>query len=75
MSEQSVEPAREAGTGQHREPELQPSAAPSAATAKNETQAHPSGEHFIAWLRQHISTRKLIINDAKALVHTVADMC
>ncbi|ERY35576.1 integrating conjugative element relaxase, PFGI-1 class [Pseudomonas aeruginosa BL13] len=33
----------------------------------------PSGEHFIAWLRQHIEARKLIINDAKALVHTVAD--
>ncbi|CAI1191102.1 Protein of uncharacterised function (DUF1528) [Serratia ficaria] len=33
----------------------------------------PSGEHFIVWLRQHISTRKLIINDAKALVHTVTD--
>ncbi|MGE0082587.1 MAG: MobH family relaxase [Thiohalomonadaceae bacterium] len=32
-----------------------------------------SGEHFIAWLRHGIHTRKLIINDAKALVHTVAD--
>lgn len=33
----------------------------------------PSGEHFIAWLRQSIHTRRLVINDAKALVHTVAD--
>lgn len=33
----------------------------------------PSGEHFIAWLCQRIEERKLIINDAKALVHTVAD--
>lgn len=33
----------------------------------------PSGEHFMVWLRQHIDSRKLIINDAKALVHTVAD--
>src|SRR5690606_11947158 len=33
----------------------------------------PSGEHFIAWLRQSIQTRKLIINDAKALVHTIDD--
>ncbi|SDS21813.1 integrating conjugative element relaxase, PFL_4751 family [Halopseudomonas litoralis] len=33
----------------------------------------PSGEHFIAWLRQGIQARKLIINDARALVHTVAD--
>lgn len=27
----------------------------------------------MVWLRQHIDTRNLIINDAKALVHTVAD--
>ena len=33
----------------------------------------PSGEHFIDWLRASIQSRKLIINDAKALVHTVAD--
>jgi integrating conjugative element relaxase (TIGR03760 family) len=32
-----------------------------------------SGEHFIAWLRRRIEERKLIINDAKALVHSVAD--
>ncbi|MCA8251587.1 TraI domain-containing protein [Burkholderia multivorans] len=31
----------------------------------------PSGEHFVAWLRDSIQTRRLIINDAKALVHTV----
>jgi integrating conjugative element relaxase (TIGR03760 family) len=31
----------------------------------------PSGEHFIAWLRQKIASHALIINDAKALVHTV----
>ena len=33
--------------------------------------ASPSGEHFMEWLRQRIQARKLIINDAKALVHTV----
>jgi hypothetical protein len=27
----------------------------------------------MAWLRQRVQSRKLIINDAKALVHTVAD--
>lgn len=32
----------------------------------------PSGAHFIAWLQDSIQTRRLIINDAKALVHTVA---
>lgn len=33
----------------------------------------PSGEHFMAWLRHGIQARHLIINDARALVHTVAD--
>ncbi|WP_442683748.1 MobH family relaxase [Stenotrophomonas sp. JC08] len=37
------------------------------------TPATPSGEHFMDWLRQGIQSHKLIINDAKALVHTVAD--
>jgi hypothetical protein len=32
----------------------------------------PSGPHFMNWLHQSIQTRKLVINDAKALVHTVA---
>jgi hypothetical protein len=32
-----------------------------------------SGEHFMDWLQRGIQSRKLIINDAKALVHTVAD--
>lgn len=31
----------------------------------------PSGEHFMEWLRTGIQSRKLIINDARALVHTV----
>lgn len=33
----------------------------------------PSGEHFIEWLKQGIAAHRLIINDAKALVHTVSD--
>jgi integrating conjugative element relaxase (TIGR03760 family) len=33
----------------------------------------PSGEHFTEWLRTSMLSRKLIINDAKALVHTVED--
>ncbi|MDH1210972.1 TraI domain-containing protein [Pseudomonas chengduensis] len=40
--------------------------------AVHQDDANPSGAHFLAWLRQSIQTRKLIINDAKALVHTVA---
>ncbi|WP_315138761.1 MobH family relaxase [Achromobacter marplatensis] len=37
------------------------------------SQTRPSANNFIAWLKQGIESRKLIINDAKALVHTVAD--
>ncbi|HIE4272026.1 TPA: MobH family relaxase [Pseudomonas aeruginosa] len=36
-------------------------------------QTPPSGEHFMLWLRQGIQSRKLIINDTRALVHTVAN--
>ena len=46
------------------------SAAPASTPGLEETS---SGEHFVAWLRRHIEERKLIINDTKALVHTVAD--
>jgi hypothetical protein len=44
---------------------LPPSPAPKA--------VQPSGEHFMAWLQQGVASRRLIINDAKALVHTVSD--
>lgn len=43
----------------------------SPATMPDPAKAMPSGEDFIAWLKQGIESRKLIINDAKALVHTV----
>ena len=48
-----------------------PSLAPIAASPS--LSAQPSGEHFMEWLHQGIASRKLIINDAKALVHTVSD--
>lgn len=32
----------------------------------------PSGDNFLDWLRYGIQSRRIIINDAKALVHTVA---
>jgi integrating conjugative element relaxase (TIGR03760 family) len=35
--------------------------------------ATPSGAHFMVWLRARIAARVLIINEAKALVHTVDD--
>jgi hypothetical protein len=47
-----------------------------AAAATNTTaivEGQVSGEHFMAWLKHSIQTHRLIINDAKALVHTVAD--
>ncbi|RUF23437.1 relaxase [Pseudomonas aeruginosa] len=46
------------------------SAAPPASAPR--PQAEPSGEDFMDWLTQGVRSRKLIINDAKALVHTVA---
>ena len=45
---------------------------PQMSLASSQDRAEPSGAHFMVWLRQSIQTRKLIINDAKALVHTVA---
>ncbi|MGR4868186.1 MobH family relaxase [Variovorax sp. LARHSF232] len=46
--------------------------APPVATPEPEPEPEPSGEDFMIWLTQGVRTRKLIINDAKALVHTVA---
>lgn len=39
--------------------------------SSGDTATPPSGEHFIAWLKQGILSHKIIINDAKALVHTL----
>ncbi len=39
--------------------------------AQQTTTLAPSGEHFISWLRQGILSHKIIINDTKALVHTL----
>lgn len=49
------------------------SAEPSPAATTSPDTTVPSGEHFMVWLREGIQTRRLVINDAKALVHTVAD--
>jgi len=45
----------------------------SAPTLQNARGAMPSGENFVEWLRQGLQSHRLILNDAKALVHTVAD--
>ncbi|MBN0802989.1 DNA-binding domain-containing protein, partial [Pseudomonas aeruginosa] len=39
---------------------------PSSAPVPTSSSAQPSGEHFMAWLKQGIATRRLVINDAKA---------
>lgn len=46
---------------------------PAPAAATDSAGSRPSGEHFMAWLKQAITLHRLIINDAKALVHTVDD--
>jgi hypothetical protein len=50
-----------------------PATSPASVIQEQAPWTRPSGGHFMIWLRQHIDSRKLIINDAKALVHTVAD--
>src|SRR3546814_711563 len=43
------------------------------AASSSAPMAQASGEHFMMWLKQGITSHKLIINDANALVHTVSD--
>ena len=61
--------------------EAEPVEAPSVATARNagqiDTETMPMsstlGWAFLAWVKAGIASHRLIINDAKALVHTVDD--
>lgn len=50
-----------------------PLSSASAVAPPSSTVQPPSGEHFMAWLKQGIASRRLIINDSKALIHTVSD--
>ncbi|HHK0216847.1 TraI domain-containing protein [Burkholderia multivorans] len=54
-----------------------PSAVESQAVATAEEHAASSvtssGEHFMEWLKKGIHSHRLVINDVKALVHSVAD--
>lgn len=52
-----------------------PSTAQIAALLASPEPAAPTvgGEHFIAWLKQGIVSKRIIINDTSALVHTVND--
>jgi len=38
-----------------------------------ETHAKPSGEHFMEWLIEGVRTHEIIMNDDRALVHSVED--
>ncbi|QIQ21447.1 MobH family relaxase [Zophobihabitans entericus] len=40
---------------------------------QNIIEGTPGGEHFLIWLKDAILSHKLIINDSKASIHTVAD--
>ncbi|MCF6751908.1 TraI domain-containing protein [Pseudomonas stutzeri] len=77
--EVTIEPSRAIGIDEPSEPSsgcglsLPPVLARSPSSNHEISQESPSGEHFMAWLQQRIQSRKLIINDAKALVHTVVD--
>ncbi len=46
---------------------------PSVAVPESRPTDPSAPEHFIDWLKIGIHSRRLIINDAKALIHTVAD--
>src|SRR5690606_15047568 len=67
-SSASAEPPSPSTTATTSLPHLTPT---TPASMPAPAKATPSGEAFIAWLKQGIESRKLIINDAKALVHTV----
>lgn len=54
-------------------PRLQRHAVPPETGGPAFVSARPSGEHFIAWMRNRIQMHTLIINDTRALVHSVAD--
>ena len=68
-------PSSSSATASATAAEKAPAPVPSLASdpvAQSPNRQVPSGEHFMVWLRQGIEVRKLVINDAKALVHTVA---
>ncbi|KSQ25794.1 relaxase [Pseudomonas aeruginosa] len=68
--DQEVEPPPAAGTNElpvlYQASDSKPPPVPVHATIVD-------GEHFMTWLQQRIQSRRLIINDARALVHTVAN--
>lgn len=51
----------------------QDATAPTSSPAPSTSTTLGSAEHFVYWLKDGLLRRKLILNDAKALVHTVAE--
>ncbi|MFV0276451.1 MAG: MobH family relaxase [Parahaliea sp.] len=80
-SPQRDEPGGEAREGAAPEPEAPDTGVPASLSpgptatdsAITPSPPEPSGEQFIEWLKASILSRKLIINDARALVHTAED--
>ena len=70
MPPEPVADAQADAEGDSRASAAPPPPAPPASAPR--PQAEPSGVDFMAWLTQGVRSRKLIVNDAKALVHTVA---
>jgi hypothetical protein len=46
---------------------------PTTETPSNPLTTVPSGEHFMQWFTQGVQTHRIIMNDTKALVHSVND--
>ena len=65
------EPVADTQAGTESDYQASAAVAPPPASAPR-PQAEPSGDDFMAWLTQGVRSHKLIINDARALVHTVA---
>jgi len=70
-SEPPVQPARLSVPANVQPPSPKSEPVPTATPTPPDAHATPSAEHFMAWLKHALATRKLILNDAKALVHTV----
>ncbi|MHC8334119.1 MobH family relaxase [Pseudomonas sp. LB3P25] len=46
---------------------------PTAETPSSCLETDPTGEHFMQWFTQGVQTHRIIMNDTKALVHSVED--
>lgn len=70
--EQRPQPAEEPSVPPGEPPSVSTPVTPAQTPEPSPDGSPPSGEHFVCWLRDSILSHRLIINDAKALVHTVA---